>query len=135
MLWLSLIVVAAASPQRAPFHDDKIDSYGNISFRHEKERLDWLAKVLGDVPDGLAYINVYAGRKSCLGEARTRALRAKRYLVRRWGVRADRIVWRDGGYQESLTIDLWVRPRGAPAPTITPTVDPKEARISGKCKR
>ena len=134
MLCLFVLIVTPAYAQERNFHNDKIDSYGNLSFRDEKRRLDWLAKVLRGEPDGVAYINVYAGRESCAGEAQARALRAKRYLVRRWGIRRDRIVWRDGGYQEDLTIDLWVRPSGAPAPAITPTVDPSEVQITGKCK-
>ena len=131
-LWVFLAIPTPA--QQGPYHNDMIDSYGNLPFKLEKGRLDDFAMALREKPDWVAYINIYAGRKSCVGEAQARALQVKRYLVRRWRVQEDRIVWRDGGYREELTVDLWVRPRGAPVPIISPTIDPKEAQVRGRCR-
>ena len=108
--------------------DTKIDEYGNIPWKDEKQRLDWLAEVLEGGPEGVIYLNFYDGRRGCAGEARRRALRAKDYLVRVRGVRPEQVVWRWGGHREDLTTEAWVLQPSERAPAVVPTVDPREAR-------
>ena len=36
----------------------------------------------------------------------------------------------DGGYRENLTVELWIVPQGATAPTASPTVDPSEIKAT-----
>ena len=59
----------------------KFDEYGNITFSDEKARLDNLVFQLKREPTYVAYLWVYAGRKSCIGEAQSRAIGARNYLV------------------------------------------------------
>lgn len=107
----------------------KFDEYSNIPFSEERLRLDNLAIQLKQEPESKGYIIAYTGRRARLGEARSRAERAKNYLVNERGVEAERIVTMDGGNREEFTIDLYLVPRGAAGPTATPTVDPKEVQI------
>jgi hypothetical protein len=55
-----------------------------------------------------------------------RAERAKDYLVNTRGIDAGRIVIIDGGCRAEVTVDLFVCPAGATAPTpdMGPAVDP-----------
>lgn len=64
--------------RQGQYHHDKIDSYGNLPFKLEKGRLDDFAMALREKPDWVAYINIYAGRKSCVGEARAKCCPRKR---------------------------------------------------------
>jgi hypothetical protein len=82
--------------------------------------------------EGIGLIVVYAGRRACAGEAVARAIRARNYLIKEHGVGWDKVMWRDGGYREGLTVDLWILPRGAINLSLTPTLDPKDVRV-GRC--
>jgi len=58
------------------------DEYGPICWENEKARLDNFAIGLLNMPDTtLGHIIVYDGKRACRGEAITRAIRAKKYLV------------------------------------------------------
>ena len=113
--------------------DQWFDSYGDLSWEDEKAHLDNFAIALQNYPDSIGYIIVYAGRRSCVGEAKDRALRAKRYLVQTRATEASRIKLIDGGYREELTVILQPAPRGAPEITASPTLKPSEVQIKN-CK-
>lgn len=106
----------------------KFDEYGNIAFNDEKARLDNFAIQLQNQPGAQGYIIAYGGRRGRAGEALRRAERAKDYLVNTRGIEAGRIVTVDGGYRETLTVELWIVPQGAEAPKPTPTVDASEVQ-------
>jgi hypothetical protein len=107
-----------------------VDKYGDLPFDKEKERLKEFASALQqNWPDAKGYIIVYAGRRARIGEAQERAERARAYLVNTLKIAADRIVTIDGGYNEVLTVDLYIRPRGAVAPFTFPSVHPTEVQI------
>ncbi|MER3429188.1 MAG: hypothetical protein C4334_14065, partial [Pyrinomonas sp.] len=106
----------------------KFDEYGNIAFNDEKARLDNFAIQLQNQPGAQGYIIAYGGRRGRAGEALRRAERAKDYLVNTRGIEAGRIVTVDGGYRETLTVELWIVPQGAEPPTPTPTVDASEVQ-------
>jgi hypothetical protein len=110
----------------------RFDEYGNICWEDEKARLDNLAIHLQREPTLDGYIVVYAGRRSCTGEAKYRAERAKEWIVKR-GVEDDRVIIRDGGYREDVTTILDIAPIGLDYP-IDPTLDPGEAVIYTECK-
>jgi hypothetical protein len=80
--------VCVAQGQSAPesrnpvISDPKVDEYGNIPWKDERRRLDWMAEVLESSPASIIYLAVYDGQGGCVGEARRRAARAKNYLVR-----------------------------------------------------
>ena len=114
--------------------DQWFDSYGDLSWEDEKAHLDNFAIALQNYPDSIGYIIVYAGRRSCVGEAKDRALRAKRYLVQTRATEASRIKLIDGGYREELTVILQPAPRGAPEITASPTLKLSEVQIIKNCK-
>jgi hypothetical protein len=97
-----------------PAQPVKFDEYGNIRFNDEKARLDNYAIQLQNQPGSTATIIAYG---SCEGEAQTRADRAKDYLVNTRGIEAGRITTVDGGCRSDLTVQLWIVPQGATAPT------------------
>jgi len=97
---------------------NKFDEYGNIKFNDEKARLDNYAIQLQNTPGSSATIIVYG---SCAGEAQQRGDRAKDYLVNTRGIEAGRITVVDGGCRSDLTVQLWVVPQGADAPTVDTT--------------
>ena len=114
--------------------DQWFDSYGNISWEDEKAHLDNFAIALRQDPNLIGYIIVYAGRRACVGEARDRALRAKKYVVETRGITESRLKWIDGGYREELTVILQPVPIGAPELTASPTLKPSDVRIIKNCK-
>src|ERR1700741_1269446 len=78
MVLVSLVGFTRTSGEMA---DQWFDSYGDLSWEDEKAHLDNFAIALQNDPDSIGYIIVYAGRRSCVGEGKDRALRAKKYLV------------------------------------------------------
>ncbi|MDQ3258298.1 MAG: hypothetical protein M3R15_31175, partial [Acidobacteriota bacterium] len=117
-------VVRAAAPAR------KVDEYGNISFNDEKARLDNFAIALQNEPGSQGTIIGYGGRVGRAGAAQARADRARDYLVNTRGIDAGRIQTIDGGFRDALTVELYVVPAGATAPTASPTVDASEVRTT-----
>jgi len=104
-----------SSVKVAPPPASKFDEYGNIRFNDEKARLDNYAIQLQNNPGSQGTIIVYG---SCAGEAQQRGDRAKDYLVNTRGIEAGRITVVDGGCRADLTVQLWVVPQGAAAPTV-----------------
>ena len=105
------------------------DKYSGVPFIAEKIRLDNFAIQLQREPESSGYIIVYAGRLARADEAQARAERAKNYLVNVRNIESKRLITIDGGYQEESLVELYIVPRGAPAPTPKPTVAPSEAQI------
>ena len=101
----------------------KFDEYGNIRFNDEKARLDNYAIQLQNQPGSAGTIIVYG---TCAGEGQQRGDRAKDYLVNTRGIEAGRITVVDGGCRSDLTVQLWIVPSGAAAPTADTSgaVDP-----------
>jgi hypothetical protein len=93
----------------------RFDEYGNIRFNDEKARLDNYAIQLQNEPGSTATIIAFG---TCAGEGQTRGDRAKDYLVNTRGIEASRITVVDGGCRADLTVQLWVVPQGADAPTV-----------------
>ena len=108
----------------------KFDEYGNIRFNDEKARLDNYAIQLQNDPNARGAIIAYGGRRGRRGEAQARANRARDYLVNTRGIDAGRIDTIDGGYRDELTVELWVVPAGATAPTASPTVQESEVQFT-----
>lgn len=110
------------------------DQYAGLSLKDEELHLDKIAESLGKKgSDSLLYLVAYAGRSACISEAEWRANRAKKYLVETHGIREDRIVAVDGGFRESLAIELFVLPLNACGPYPTPSVRASDAQITGLC--
>lgn len=92
----------------------KFDEYADLKFNDEKARLDNFAIQLQQAP-GTQGIYVIFG--SCDGEADQRSARAVDYLVNTRGIDRSRITVVNGGCREHLTVELWLQPTGAAAPT------------------
>jgi hypothetical protein len=111
----------------------KFDEYFDIPFSEEKERLDQFATALlerqRNESEAKGYIIAYSGRRAHIGEARIRAERAKSYLINRRGMKAKDIEAMDGGYRETATVELWIRPNGGSTPKASPTVAPSGVQI------
>jgi len=128
----------------------KFDEYDQVCEEDEKARLDHFAIELNKNPDLVAYVVYYGGRcySSCeidyprhrphyprRGEAERRAGRIKPYLVETRGLDENRIFVVDGGFRESWTAELWLVPRGAPPPPLTPTTNASDIQYrKGKVK-
>ena len=132
---LGSLLMMSAFPFAAKAQFDPFDSYGAISWEDEKAHLDNFAIALQHDPDSVGYIIVYAGRRACVGEAKDRALRAKKYVMETRGIQESRIKWIDGGYREGMTVILQPAPRGAPELTASPTLSWSEVQIIKNCKR
>jgi hypothetical protein len=119
----------------------KFNEYGQICDETEKALLDYFAMELNANHDLVAYVVFYGGRcySSCeidyplhrphyprRGEAEQRAGRIKPYLVETRGIDENRIFVVNGGFRESWTAELWLAPKGAPPPPLSPTTDPKD---------
>lgn len=117
-------------PECKPF-----DQFPSVAFDDDKARLDNLAIALQNAPDDQAYIIIYAGRTSRVGQADALGRRTMDYLVNTRGVDSRRITVINGGYREADFIEIWVCPPGAKAPTPTPTVQPGDAQPSGERTR
>jgi hypothetical protein len=113
----------------------RFDEYGDIPLSDEKARLDNFAIHLQEQDDALGYIMVYAGQKALIGEASTRADRAKSYLVNVRKLPSEKVVAIDGGYRESFTIQLFIAPKDAAPPIPMPSVDPSQVQIIYEKKR
>ncbi len=49
------------------------------------------------------------------------------------GVPADRVIWKDAGYREEATIEIWIFPRNI-EPYASPTVNRGKVEILKNCK-
>lgn len=118
------------TPECKPF-----DQFPSVAFDDDKARFDNLAIALQNDPDAQAYILIYAGRTSRVGQADALGRRTMDYLVNARGVDSGRITIINGGYREADFIEIWVCPPGAKAPTASPTVQPGDAQPSGERTR
>lgn len=131
---LSIAFCLLVSPNALSDVSSKFDEYIEIPFSVERERLDNFAIQLKMSPGAIGWYFIFAGSKSCPGEARRRAIKAKNYIVKKHGIQAERVIWAVEGYREELTVELWVRARsrGKPAPT-NPSLTGNERQISIDC--
>lgn len=110
------------------------DQYDDISLTDEQQRLDRLGSYLmaeGSASD--VYLVAYAARSSCFWEARQRTDRAKRYLVNRHKIEASRVITVDGGFRETLSVDIFISARDSCGPFPTPTLPSTSAHVYGSC--
>jgi hypothetical protein len=134
-LLLAMSFIAEGSTVAAPAIDIRLfDQYGDINAETEMARLDFIALQLQKEPGVVAHFIVYGGRRSCKGEAQARAWRAKDYLVNTRGISFDRVIWRDGGYREELTVEVYLSPRASAEPPVAPTILPRDVQIKKRCK-
>jgi hypothetical protein len=122
-------------PKPQPPGCTKFDEYNNLKFNDEKARLDNFAIQLQQSPGSQGYYVIFG---SCDGEADQRSQRAVDYLVNTRGIDRSRVTVVNGGCRETLTVELWICPTGAAAPTpnnqatVTPCPKCKPTRRTGR---
>lgn len=104
-------------------------SYGEVLMEREKLNLDSFAIGLRRESSKIGYIIAYAGKRAIIGEAKQRAGRAKDYLVKVRGLSPEQLKAIDGGYRETLTIELYAVDANGCAPIPRPTIDPRDVQI------
>ena len=135
--FICLFLLVHSTP--APSHnvsapDAPFDSYRDLCFEEEKARLDNFAIALQQNPAWIGLVMVYAGRRSCAGEARYRAQRAKKWIMKR-GIEPDRIVVKDAGYEEEVTTTLLMWPKDKPLyPELPGRLADSEVKIFRHCR-
>ncbi len=126
-----LVTLPAATRGQQP---TMFDEWGKMPFKDESARLDNLAIYLQkDQPTWVVYLMFYDGKRACAGELQARAARDKKWLVKR-GIAEDRITWKDAGYREQFTVQVWTWPRDVGEPGDYSTVSPKDVRVAN-CHR
>lgn len=108
------------------------DDYGNICWENEQARLDNFAIQLQNQPTATGEIMVYAGRLSCVDEAKYRGNRGRDYLMKKRGVPSHQIIVKDGGFQQDVRTMLIIVPKGARSYDY-PTSLPKDKASIKRC--
>jgi len=101
--------IKAQDPSSSPRPVDAVPrfaEYGNLRFSDEKALLDHLASSFKTAPDPVIYFLIYSDWQSCQRQGKARAVRAKNYLVKHHGIEADRVVWKDGGFESNLSVEV-----------------------------
>jgi len=118
-------------PRKPPEVECKpFDQFPSVAFDDDKARFDNLAIELQNAPDSQAYIIIYAGRTSRVGQVDMLSKRTMDYMVTQRGVDARRITIVNGGYRDTDFIEIWICPPGAKTPQATPTVQPGDVKPS-----
>jgi len=138
---IALLAVTTWSQERCPVDNPcggipRWSEHGDIRWPDEQARLDNLASQFRRSPTHVIHFLVYAGLHSCKGEARLRALRAKKYLVQHHGIPPKSISWRDGGFLPELSFEIWFLPqdRPLPEPVTFMTIDPAAVKSQRNCR-
>lgn len=97
---------------------------------YDETRLARFARQLKREPTTQAYIIAYSKRRRPFNNsfrgAELPLQWAKTDLVEVRGIKPSRVVTVDGGLREEEIMELWIVPRGAPAPAPRPTAQPDE---------
>lgn len=109
-------------------HYFRLDAYGNLLYRDEKIRLDNFAIALQQRLDSKGYIIAYPGSGASLSKALTRLNRARSYLGNFRGIEANRLVGLRGGLRKYFTVELFIVPKEAEAPSPIPQ-DPRNNQL------
>jgi hypothetical protein len=130
----SRLNISFAQKQVASQSPGKFDEFGDINCEDELARLDNFSVQLQSDPNLQGYIIIYGGRRGRRNEAKARAARMKHYLVYNRGLDKRRVITLDGGFRENLMGELWLFKVNEPAPSPTPTVDPKDVKLRGRVR-
>jgi len=118
----------------------KFDEYSNISWKEETRRLGYFITQLKNTNNAHAYLVVYGGHRSCPDEARLRAERVKKYILRSGVISAERITIIDVGYREQWSIALHIGfVGGLPltkelAQKVEASISKSQVRIRKRCE-
>ena len=125
----------AKRPSRTAVHPpEKLDEFGDILCEEELARLDVFAGRLQEDPASVGYLIAYGGKKGKRKEAKARLARMTYYLTETRMLSKDRLIAVNGGFRETLAVELWIAKPDESSPKATPTVDKKDVRSNGKAK-
>ena len=128
-LVLSIVICLVALPSVPGQQPRMFDEWGKISINDENARLDNLAVFLQkDQPTWVVYLMFYDSTRVCAGELNARATRAKKWLVTR-GIEKDRIIWKNAGYRENFTVEIWTWGPDVGEPSTYSTVSPTDVHV------
>ena len=109
------------------------DGFSQIHRAEEVARLDNYARELRKLPDSLAVVVIYGGRRgTSQGEVVARLFGIRNHLMNRNAIQQDRIVILDGGFRDRLEIQLWILSsvsRGDATLLIDSEIDTKNVRL------
>ena len=129
LISLSLILLAvhpgSANDSKSRLFDEVLGSNWEEAMAH----IDAYALQLQSEPTSIGVIIVYGGRYGRRGEAQAWGQCLNDYVVKRRGISANRIVFLNGGYRESLTAEMWISVSKQYSPTLKPTVESKEVKF------
>lgn len=109
--------------------ESMFDYFEYFSLEEENKRLDAFAQALLRDANTEGYILGYAGQRAYKGESVARAERAKRYVVEKYGIKAERVWAVDGGHSKYRSAELYVLPLGGPVPPPNPDIRPSGVEI------
>lgn len=115
-LLLTIGSSGSTATEPATWPSSPFDEYGAISWENEKARLDNFAIQLTNYTKSVGAILAIDRAGGCPGEAKARAIRAKRYVVEHRGVPWHRVFWRHDGYSSDNYTTLLIVPEGAELP-------------------
>jgi hypothetical protein len=123
---LSVATAFSQAPQKGRIPPD---SASGLTFEQDKPRLDHFASNLKIDPETKAYIIIYGGRVGPAKEAVMRGRCIEEYLMGKHGITRERMTIIDGGFRESITVELFYLSSDQPNPSPVPTVNPKEVQV------
>ena len=134
-------------PLRAPTHGQQWqeglippEAITSPYFEHYRPVLDSFARGLERNADGRLFVFVYGGRVGRRGEVEARVKCIREYMQQQHHLEPPRVVVKAGGHRERITVDIFRRWKGQPEPGPSPTIDPRDVKVSRrssqfKCKK
>ena len=114
---------------------ERFDQWGDLRLNDENARLDKIAIQAKEWPLSIIHLFVHAGEVACVGEARSRGIRTRSYLMRR-GITPERIVWTDAGWSKEVSVQVWIWPPELGKPKIDSGLNIKRSavKLEKNCK-
>jgi hypothetical protein len=131
-----VLLVCTAALASSDTRSRKFDEFSGANWEDAMARLDNFYIALKNEPSSIGVFILYGGRRSRRNEAQAWGHCLKDYIVNRRGINANRIVIVNGGYRDSLTVEVWQSVSKKYIPTPTPAVDERDVRFrKGKIRR
>lgn len=105
------------------------DQLSDFNWENAMARMDNYAIQLQNEPTFIGVIIVYGGQYRKRGEAQAWGRCLKDYMLNRRGLDAGRIILLNGGYRESLTMEMWITISKEYIPKPAPTVEAKKVKF------